>query len=85
MLARWEHFFYGASLVTLPWVGMGVLKLATGRDWGGGLQLSWVFLALAILCAAVGRLNNERGSYRLPSDLGRWWLLFLKDCLAILI
>ncbi len=44
---------YGASLVTLPWVGLGTLHLLTGRDWGGGLQLSWVFMALAVLLSLV--------------------------------
>ncbi len=79
MLARWEIVFYGASLLTLPWVGLGMLKIFTGRDWGGGLQPSWLFLALAILCAAAGRLRNESPaateSKRWPPNLGRWFLL----------
>ena len=79
MLTRLSTFFYGAALVTLPWVGVGLMKITTGRDWGGGLQPAWLFLALAILCAGLDRLG--RGPLRqamtvdIPRHLGRWWLL----------
>lgn len=79
MLTRLSTFFYGAALVTLPWVGVGLLKISTGRDWGGGLQPAWLFLALAVLCAGLDRLRS--GSLRqgmtldIPRPLGRWWLL----------
>jgi len=79
MLARCATFFYGAALVTLPWVGVGLLKLLTGRDWGGGLQPSWVFLALAVVCAGVDQLGNSSLQnclgQDLPPRLRRWWLL----------
>lgn len=61
------RFCYGASLATLPFIGVGVLVLATGRDWGAGLQPSWVLLATGtILCGSTWR----RGSPGL-SFLGR--------------
>jgi|GEM_PF-1204157 len=79
MLARAAVFFYGASLVTLPWVGAGVLRLATGRDWGGGLQPSWLLLALAMVCtfsdrAGRGCLGRDIQSFR-DSGARRWWLI----------
>jgi O-antigen ligase len=55
------------------------MKLSTGKDWGGGLQPSWLFLACAILFAGVDQLRH--GSLHmipgtvLPSRLSRWWLL----------
>ena len=79
MLARLANNFYGAALVTLPWAGADLLKLSTGRDWGGGLQPAWLFLALAVLCAGVDRLRN--GSLwpgppgGMSSRLRCWWLL----------
>ncbi|MEN8005623.1 MAG: O-antigen ligase family protein [Candidatus Krumholzibacteriota bacterium] len=78
MPARCATFFYGAALVTLPWSGAGVLKLVTGRDWGGGLQPSWALLAAAVLCATVDRLRC--GDWRsccpvsLRPALRRWWM-----------
>ena len=59
-LDRLAGYFYAASLVTLPWAGLGVLRLATGRDWGGGLQPSWLFMALAVAVAAVRWLVRGR-------------------------
>ena len=47
-VSRWSFL---ASLATLPWIGIGVLKLLTGRDLGGGLQPSWVLLAVASMAA----------------------------------
>jgi hypothetical protein len=52
MTGRINKLFYGAALFTLPWIGLGVLQILTGRDWGGGLQPSWLLLALAMLTAA---------------------------------
>lgn len=46
--AAWILFL--SALFTLPVIGLGVLKLSTGRDWGAGLQPSWALLALATLC-----------------------------------
>lgn len=49
--ARASRFLYGASLITLPLVGMGVVRLLTGTDTGAGFQLSYICLALASLAA----------------------------------
>lgn len=57
MLGRSSQFFYGAALVALPMVGVGVLAVTTGRDWGFGLQPSWIFLYLAVAC---GLLDSGR-------------------------
>lgn len=79
MLNRLATFLYGAALVTLPWTGVGLLKLATGRDWGGGLQPSWLFLALAVLCTGLDRLRG--GTWQpgkmidVPPRQTRWLLL----------
>jgi len=43
--AAWV-FFLGA-LFTLPWIGVGVMRLITGRDLGAGLQPSWLLLGVA--------------------------------------
>ena len=78
ILARLAMLFYGTALVTLPWVGAGVLKLITGRDWGGGLQPSWAFLAIAVLCTfadSVGRRSWRTGPWtEHPVGLKQWWL-----------
>lgn len=50
LAARLTRFFFGAALFTLPWCGVGTLVLVTGRDWGFGLQPSWIFLYLAAAC-----------------------------------
>ena len=85
MLARWAEVCYGAALLTLPWAGVGLLKLSTGRDWGGGLQPAWLFLAMAILLKAADRFREGTGprceDVGLPARLRRWWLL---GALAIL-
>jgi len=70
---------YGASLITLPLVGVGVLRLTTGRDWGGGLQPAWVFMALVWILALVLRqvpLWNDRvpGSLFSPQRGLAFWL-----------
>ncbi len=68
MLGRISLFFYGASLATLPLAGVGLLVLLTGRDWGFGLQPSWVFLYLAIAFALAERiLRGQGGSVPAPA------------------
>ena len=78
MLARCATFFYGAALVTLPWAGVGVLKIFTGKDWGGGLQPSWAFLGVAVLCGSVDFFRQgdwqSVAAGSLPSGIRRWWL-----------
>lgn len=79
MLGRSATFFYGAALVTLPWAGIGLLKILTGRDWGGGLQPSWFFLALAMICLTLDKLQagtlKADLSSSLPASVRRWWLI----------
>lgn len=41
--------FFLLAVVTAPWVGVGVIHASTGRDLGGGLQPSWLALALALV------------------------------------
>lgn len=90
MLARATIFFYGAALITLPWAGVGVLKLSTGRDWGGGLQPSWLFLALAMLCFALDRLPRgfSTSTWALPVSPGLrkiWVAGFFAVVFAVLL
>lgn len=79
MLARLATVFYGAALVTLPWSGVGLLTLTTGRDWGGGLQPSWLFLGCAIFLAGIDGLRQRSlgffGNNMVPPGVRRWWLL----------
>ncbi|MBU2503318.1 MAG: O-antigen ligase family protein [bacterium] len=56
------RFCYGASLATLPFIGVGVLVLATGRDWGAGLQPSWAFLAAGTLFWGATWRRGSSGS-----------------------
>ena len=53
MIERVASRFYQASLFTLPWIGVGVIMLGSGRDLGGGLQPSWLLLALATVVAIL--------------------------------
>jgi O-antigen ligase len=89
MPARLAVCFYGAALVTLPWAGAGVLKLLTGRDWGGGLQPSWALLALATLCALADHLRGGdlvTGNWSpLRPGLRRWWVLGVLAVLAAVL
>ena len=52
MLRRAVHLFYGSSLFTLPWIGLGLVSWLTGVDIGAGLQPSWLLLALAVVLVA---------------------------------
>lgn len=71
MLLKSARIFYGASLVTLPWIGLDVLSLATGRDLGAGLQPSWALLAVATLLLAASRFR--RGTAPLHWRTPRAW------------
>ncbi|MGD9548278.1 MAG: O-antigen ligase family protein [Candidatus Krumholzibacteriia bacterium] len=76
------RFCYGASLATLPFIGVGVLVLATGRDWGAGLQPSWVFLAAGtVFCGSTWR----RGSSGSSAPGGRGRLVFAVLAAALLL
>jgi O-antigen ligase len=52
--ARLAAALWGATLVTLPWVGADVIILLTGRDAGAGLQPSWLLMAAAWAVSGPG-------------------------------
>ena len=51
----WSRLCLGGAWLTLPWIGLGTLRLLTGRDLGAGLQPSWLLLGLATVLALAGR------------------------------
>jgi O-antigen ligase len=67
--ARWCFL---ASLGTLPWIGVGVARLVTGRDLGAGLQPSWLLLAVATVALASTRRPAEFAD--IPPSWRRWGL-----------
>ncbi len=44
-------WLWAATLVTLPWVGVDVIVLTTGRDAGAGLQPAWLLMAATWVCS----------------------------------
>ncbi len=58
MLQRTIPLLYGASLLTLPWVGLGLIRWLTGVDSGAGLQPSWLFLALATVLVGISEVRR---------------------------
>lgn len=58
MLQRFSHYFYGAALLTLPWIGVGVIHLLLGVDTGAGLQPSWLLLAVATILVAAEAIGR---------------------------
>ena len=52
-LARAADLCYGAALFTLPWVGLGVVRLVSGVDTGAGFQPAFLLLALAVLLQGI--------------------------------
>ncbi len=59
--AKLTRALFGAALFTLPWCGVGTLRVLTGRDWGFGLQPSWVFLYAGM---SLGLWSWWRGNAR---------------------
>ncbi len=57
------NVLYGCSLVTLPWIGVGVIHFFFGKDVGSGLQPSWLFLALAMLVALGSKKSLSSYSF----------------------
>lgn len=55
---RWTRACLGATLLTLPWIGLGTVRLLTGHDLGAGVQPSWLFLAAAT--AGLWRRRADR-------------------------
>jgi O-antigen ligase len=66
MLDRLVQWLFGASLLTLPFCGVGLITLATGRDLGFGLQPSWAFLALAVALQLVAEFRLRQQGQLVP-------------------
>lgn len=49
---RWAWLLFQAALFTLPWIGLGVITLITGRDLGAGMQPSWLLLLSVVILLA---------------------------------
>ncbi len=70
-----------ATLVTLPWVGCGVVHLLAGIDVGTGIQPA--YLGIALLAVAASRRGGIAGVLAAqPGWWRRWWVLAL---VAILV
>jgi O-antigen ligase len=86
-LEKLTDLLFGAAFLTLPWCGVGTLRLLSGRDWGFGLQPAWVLFYLALLLvgwrsiSASGFLAGLR-SFRAETGLG--WAL-AAGLLAVLL
>ena len=72
---------YGAVLVILPWIGLGTIRLLTGRDVGAGFQPAYLLLAGVILLILVRERLDHLGR-----ELQRLSLFpgFLIACLVVL-
>ncbi len=69
--AAWSRACLGGAWLTLPWIGLGTLRLLTGRDLGAGLQPSWLLLGVASVLVVVG---HPRVRPDLPRPVRRWAL-----------
>jgi len=58
MLQRAAKTLYGSTLVTLPWVGLGLIHWLTKTDTGAGLQPSWFLLAMAIVTVTAVQVKR---------------------------
>lgn len=82
------RIFFGLCLFTLPWAGVGTVYALTGRDIGGGLQPSWVFLAFALAYVGAGYIQKSalggisRLAIKTPSSLA---VLTFGGILAVLV
>jgi len=59
-----------AMLLTLPWIGVGCVKLLLGRDTGAGFQPAYLLLAASLALRAAGWLAT-RGNALLPIERSR--------------
>jgi len=78
-----ERLANGSTLVclaTLPWIGLCVARVATGRDLGAGFQPAYLLLAVAVAASwAGGAYGDGRALNRIPA---RWiWLMALSAIL----
>ena len=82
MTERWIRLSYGATLVSLPWVGVGVLRLITGRDLGAGFQPAWILLALGICLILRRKGESLPGLLVVGKTSPAWiWLVWLEAVL----
>ncbi len=81
------YWLYLLSLATLPWVGFGVIHFATGVDVGGGLQLSWLLLAGAILKQGLtfDWSLKERGHWERGPSVSRFLLVITGGTLVVVL
>ncbi len=82
------EMFYGGSLLTLPWVGVGLVHFLSGKDLGSGLQPSWAFLAIAILVASLRIAvfaNSDRKSLWRPKVPLSFLVIFFGSLLVVLL
>lgn len=70
--------FLAGTLFTLPWVGVGVGKLVSGRDLGFGLQPAWPLLALTVSLALLADRDREQ-----PALPRTWRLAALAGSAAV--
>lgn len=80
-MTRPAAFFFNAILLTSPWIGMGVVRLLTGRDTGAGFQPAYLLLAAALPCAW---LADRRRCARTFPDWGPPVVLLLAAALVSL-
>jgi len=62
--SRVTRFLFHSVLLTLPWIGLGVVRLVSGRDTGAGFQPAYVLLVFALPCAWLAARGEGRSSRR---------------------
>ena len=84
MLDRLATACWGGALLMLPWIGVGVARLVTGRDLGAGLQPAYLLLALAMVCQAL-HLLRERALLATVRAAPRAWVIGAAACLTAVL
>lgn len=79
MFARSITVFYAATLLTLPWAGLGLVHLFSGRDLGAGFQPAYLLLAVTLgLCLLTVRRGDfhQSGSRKIMAaeSVPRAWI-----------
>jgi len=49
MKNKFETVLFNALMFTLPWIGLGIVKILTGVDTGAGFQVSYLLAALLLV------------------------------------
>lgn len=76
--ARLADACYLAALVCLPWIGLDLLTVTTGRDLGAGLQPAYLLLACAVVLRGTTlrrRAARAMAAASLREPTARWLLL----------